>query len=588
MDADMDYYGLMPLFHRLWLPLVFLCPLGAQAQTPDSNTAAPVSSALDSELFYQLLLGELNARDGEPGTGYSLLLDAARKTNDGRIYQRAVDIALQSRSGESALAAARAWRQAVPASREANRYLLQILIGLNRIAETQEPLKREVASTDAKDRAAAISAIPRYFSRVSDKKLAAATVEQALTAYLGTPAPGVAAWTSIGRLRLDAADSAGAIEAARRGQALDAKAEGPAMLALSMMSPKTPQAEAIVKKYLEAAPSAEFRMDYARLLLDAQRYSEAAQQLQLVTLDKPDYLPAWLVRGALELQDGKLAAAEQSFSRYVDLALAKRGSTVRADSSRGLNQAYLSLAQIAEQGKDFAKADGWLKRIDNPEDLQSAQFRRASILARQGKLDEARKLIRSQPEKSAQDARMKISAEVQLLRDNKQYRSAYELLAEAVSRQPTDFDLVYDMAMMAEKLGKLDEMERLLRQVMAGKPDYQHAYNALGFSLAERNTRLGEARQLILKALEYAPADPFITDSLAWVEYRAGNLAEALRLLQGAFKAKPDAEIAAHLGEVLWTLGRRDEALSVWKEGSQINADNETLLDTLKRLRVKL
>ena len=117
MDADMDYYGLMPFFHRLLLPLFFIFALNAQAQTPDSKGSAPVSSALDSELFYQLLLGELNARDGEPGTGYSLLLDAARKTNDGRIYQRAVDIALQSRSGESALAAARAWRQALPTSR---------------------------------------------------------------------------------------------------------------------------------------------------------------------------------------------------------------------------------------------------------------------------------------------------------------------------------------------------------------------------------------------------------------------------------------------------------------------------------------
>jgi tetratricopeptide (TPR) repeat protein len=268
--------------------------------------------------------------------------------------------------------------------------------------------------------------------------------------------------------------------------------------------------------------------------------------------------------------------------------LAKRGTAARAEASRGLIQAYLALAQIAEQGKDFAKADGWLKRIDSQEDQLNAQFRRASILARQGKVEEARKLIRSQPEKSAQDARMKIAAEVQLLRESKQYRNAYDLLAEATARNPGDFDLVYDMAMMAEKLGHLDDMERLLRQVMAGKPDYQHAYNALGFSLAERNTRLGEARQLILKALEYAPADPFIIDSLAWVEYRAGNLAEALQLLQGAFKSRPDAEIAAHLGEVMWTLGRRDEALSIWKEGTQINAENETLLDTLKRLRVKL
>ncbi len=584
----MDYYGPMLLFNRFLLPLICICALSVQAQTSEGNGAAPVNSALDSELFYELLLGELHARDGEPGAGYSLLLDAARKTNDGRLYQRAVDIALQSRSGDSALAAARAWRQALPASREANRYVLQILIGLNRVGETVEPLKREVTATDAKERAAAISAIPRYFARVGDKKLVAATVEQALTSYLTTPVLGVAAWTSIGRLRQDAGDSAGALEAARRAQALDARAEGPAMLALSMMNSKTPQAEAIVKKYLEGAAQAEFRMEYARLLLDVQRYGEAAQQLLLVTTEKPDYMPAWLVRGALELQDGKLTAAEQSFTRYVDLALANRSTPARADASRGLIQAYLSLAQIAEQGKDFAKADAWLKRIDNPEDLLSAQFRRASILARQGKLDAARTLVRSQPEKSPQDARLKIEAEVQLLREGKQYKSAYELLAKASKRFPDDFDLVYDMAMMAEKLGKLDDMERMLRQVMAGKPDHQHAYNALGFSLAERNTRLVEARQLVLKALEFAPADPFITDSLAWVEYRAGNLAEALRLLQGAFKARPDAEIAAHLGEVLWTMGRRDDALVVWKEGTQINADNETLLDTLKRLRVKL
>ena len=394
-------------------------------------------------------------------------------------------------------------------------------------------------------------------------------------------------WASVGHLRFEAGDSAGALEAMHKAQALDARSEAPAIVALSMMNAKVAKAEAIVRKYLEGTPQPEFRLDYARLLLDAQRYAEAGLQLQIVTGEKPDYMPAWLIRGALELQDGKLVAAEQSFTRYVELGLVKRSVPPRPETSRGLIQAYLSLAQIAEQSKDFAKAEAWLKRIDNPEDILSAQLRRAAILARQGKLEEARKLVRSQPEKSAQDARIKMAAEVQLLRDSKQYRNAYELLAEGIVRHPTDFDLVYDMAMMAEKLGNLDDMERLLRQVIAGKPDYHHAYNALGFSLAERNTRLGEARQLILKALEYAPGDPFITDSLAWVEYRSGNLPEALHLLQGAFKTRPDAEIAAHLGEVLWTMGRRDEALGIWKEGTQVNADNETLVDTLKRLRVK-
>jgi Flp pilus assembly protein TadD len=183
---------------------------------------------------------------------------------------------------------------------------------------------------------------------------------------------------------------------------------------------------------------------------------------------------------------------------------------------------------------------------------------------------------------------LKITAEVQLLRDSNQYKGAYELLSQAAERNSDDFDLLYDLAMVTERLGNLDEMERLLRRVIAGKPQYQHAYNALGYSLAQRNTRLPEARQLILKALEFSPDDPFITDSLGWVEFRSGNMAEALRILEGAFKARPDAEIAAHLGEVLWAMGRRDQAVNIWKEGAQINAENETLRETLKRVRVKL
>jgi tetratricopeptide (TPR) repeat protein len=153
----------------------------------------------------------------------------------------------------------------------------------------------------------------------------------------------------------------------------------------------------------------------------------------------------------------------------------------------------------------------------------AAQNRRASILAGQGKLDEARKLIRAMPERTPADARMKLMAEVQLLRDNKQYKAAYDLLAQAVAKDPRDTDLLYDQAMLAEKLDDFAEMERLLRQVMALKPDYHHAYNALGYSLAERNVRLPEAKQLIQKALEFAPGDPFISDSLGWVEFRMGN-----------------------------------------------------------------
>lgn len=584
----MDYYCLMLLFHRLPLLAVFFCALSVNAQTPPASVAESKSSALNSELFYQLLLGELNARGGEPGAAYSLMLDAARKTNDPRLYQRAVDIALQARSGDSALLAARAWKQALPASREANRYVLQILIGLNRMGETLEPLKREVATADAKDRAATILGLPRYFARATDKKLAATTVEQALAGYKSAPVVGAAAWTAIGRMRLEADDASGGLNATRIAQSLDVGSEHPALLAVVMMSAKVPQAEALVEKYLEGKPKPEVRMEYARVLLDAQRYTQALTQLQFVTSDKPDYADAWLIRGVLELEAGHAVIAERSLKQYVELALAQREITPRPELSRGLTQAYLSLSNIAEQRKDFVLADAWLQRIDSQDGLLNAQLRRAALLARQGKLEDARQLIRSQPELAPADGRLKIGAEVQLLRDSKLYQGAYEVLAQASADNPDDFDLTYDLAMAAEKLGKLDEAEQLLRRVIAAKPEDAQSYNALGYSLAERGIRLVEARQLILKALDYAPNDPFISDSLGWVEFRSGNLAEAQRILEAAFKARPDAEIAAHLGEVLWAQGQRDQALSIWKQGLQLNAENETLLDTLKRLRVTL
>ena len=176
-------------------------------------------------------------------------------------------------------------------------------------------------------------------------------------------------------------------------------------------------------------------------------------------------------------------------------------------------------------------------------------------------------------------------AEVQLLREHRQWQTAYDLLADASAN---DVDLLYEQAMLAEKLNRLDDMEKLLRNVMQLDPSYHNAYNALGFSLADRNLRLDEAKQLIIKALTFAPDDPFITDSLGWVEFRLGNLDAALRYLQKAYKDRADAEIAAHLGEVLWKMKRQDEALKIWREGLNTAPNNETLQETLQRLKPAL
>jgi len=573
---------------RLLSLALLVSSLGATALAAPPKSDLPDNSNLDGNLFYEILIGEMLARSDDPASAYANILDAARRANSERLYERAVEIAYGARNGDWALEAAQSWARAFPSSREANRLHLQILLGLNRVADTQEPLKRELASLSSSEKVVAIGLLPRYFARVTDKKQAIAVVEKVLAPELNQHATGAAAWAAIGTLRLQAEDVDGAMEAMRRGVALDAESDAPILLAIALIDAKTPAAEAAVNHYLASGkPSADARMAYARHLINAQRYPDAYVQMRRLTEEQSRYPEAWLMRGSLELQDGRLALAEDSLKHYVSLATPDADTGAEAETGRGLVQAYILLAQVAEQGQRFDEALAYLDKINSPADALRVERRRASILVRQGHLDQGRAAIRGVPELQSSDGLAKINAEVQLLRDTRHYADAYELLRDAVPRYPDDIDLLYDLAMMAERLGKNDEMEQLLRKVMEIKPDYHHAYNALGYSLAERNIRLNEARQLIQQALTYAPDDPFIVDSLGWVEFRAGNSAEALRLLQGAFQSRPDAEIAAHLGEVLWTMGRHDQAGAIWKEGEQLNPQNETLRDTMRRLRGK-
>ncbi|MFS2100628.1 tetratricopeptide repeat protein [Variovorax sp. Varisp85] len=565
-------------------------PKGTAAKA--ASEPAPQPSALTADLFYEILMGEMTARSGDPGSGYALVLDAARRLRDGKLFQRAVEIALQSRSGDAALAAARAWQEALPTSRDARRIELQILIALNRIGETVEPLRAEVAATSQVERPLLMAVIARNYARASDKKLAASVVEQALVDELKSPTSGGLAWATVGRLRLNAGDASGALEAARKGQEIDPASDAPAALALEMIDPGQPLAEPIVTRYLSSNPKAapDLRIAYARVLVENRRFNDSAAQLQVLTTSRPELAEPWLLLGSLQMQARQDAAAETSIKRFIELS-ANRGGNKDADDAadrkRGVSQAYFALSQLAERRKDFTAAERWLARVDGADELVAAQTRRAALLARQGKLPQAREMIRGLPERTPDDKKQKFLAEVQLLRDAKQYQAAYDMLAQASAKSPDDGDLVYDQAMVAEKLNRLDDMERLLRRLIELKPESQNAYNALGYSFADRKIRLDEARTLIQKAVQLAPEDPFIADSLGWVEFRLGNTTEAIRILEAAYKTRPDPEIGAHFGEVLWSTGQKDRAVTVWKEALLSDAENETLQETLKRLRVK-
>ena len=609
----------MPIFHRRTgraraapaLPALLVSLLvtsGAFAQTatpaaPEKTAPAKVeNSAMNGPLFQQLLIGEIEVREGDLGAGYQLMLDAARRTKSEQLFRRATDIALQGRAGDEALVAVKAWRQALPESVDALRYQVQLLVQLNRMAEVVEPLQALIRATPPAERNTLIGALPRFLARSNDRAQAAQIIEQVLLPYAEAPETRVAARVSIGRGWLGAINGEKALALAQNAHDTDRSAEAPAGLALEMM-PGTPAAEAIVKDHLAAKPDSNaVRLIYVRTLLASQRLVDATRELETLTRNSPKLPQAWLTLGALHVQLREPGPATAALLTYIELVQASELPATElaaaasnndddappASKEDALTRGYLLLSQAADQQNDFKGAEAWLAKIDNPKRALEVQARRASLLARDGKVKEARELIRRVPEKTPDDARAKVLAEAQVLRDAKLWRDASDVLTQANKKFPDDVDLIYEQSMMAEKLNRLADMERLLRRVIELKPDHQHAYNALGYSLAERNVRLPEARTLIQKALALSPGEPSITDSLGWVEYRLGNRDEAVRLLREAYRGQPDAEIAAHLGEVLWVTGQTDEARKVWREGRQRDANNDVLRETLARLRVDL
>ena len=598
-------------------PAVPSLPNAAAVIPPDPALA---NSPLDSLLFYQLLIGELELNAGRAGNAYGVILDAARRHGDEALFQRAVEIALQARAGDQALEAARAWRAAKPGSVAPLRYQTQILLALNKPEDAIEPLTAWLSGVPTMARPGLIAGLPRLLQGLPDRQRALSMIEKLVLPYLDNPGTRTASRVTLGRAHLAAGNLPQALGLARAAQSDDLTAPAPALLALEML-PGTPAAETVVTDYL-ARPESEpaVRMAYVRQLTQSQRYADAGRQLDRLTTDRPQIPEPWLMLGALRLELKQPREAETALLKFVELAsatpapgsaatdAAKAGakppesdsaaaaaddddderSAGPAESGRDLTQAWLLLAQSAEQRGDVKGAETWLAKVDNPQRALEVQSRRASLLARQGKIKEARALIQAVPERTGDDARAKLMAEAQMLRDVKRWREALEVLTAASQRFSDDTDLIYEQAMVEEKLDHLPEMERLLRRVITLKPEHPHAHNALGYSLADRGVRLPEARDLIARALELSPGDPFITDSLGWVEYRLGRRDVALRLLRQAYSARPDTEIAAHLGEVLWADGQQTEARTVWQEARNRDAANEVLRETLARLKVGL
>ncbi|MGA7780331.1 MAG: tetratricopeptide repeat protein, partial [Paraburkholderia sp.] len=531
---------------------------------------------LSSQIVFQVLAAEVALQRGQPAPAYQTYLALARDTHDPRMAQRATEIALAAQSPSDALAAAQLWQQYAPTSERAAQLDASLLVLSGKPDDAEPLLARELGKVPDENRGAAILSLQLLLSRGPNRVGGLHVLQDLLKNDMNRPEANLA----IARQQIVADDAPGARKSLE--QALTLKPDYlPAALTLSQMGPEErKEGIASLEAYVQKNPkSHDARLALAQMYLASDRLDDAQKQFEVMHKDNANDLTPLMALALIDVQKKDFAGAQTYLEQYAQ----KAEQTPSADAG----QAYIYLAQLSLEQKNDDAASKWLNKI-SPSSQQyiPAQITRAQLLEKQGKPDDARKLLASLQSPDPRDQALIARTDAAILFDAKRYPEAETRLAQATADFPDDPDLTYDYAMAAEKNGHYDIMEAQLRKLIETQPDNPQAYNALGYSLADRGLRLQEANKLIEKASSLAPDDAFIMDSVGWVKYRLGDTSDALKLLRKAYDLQPNAEIGAHLGEVLWKTGDQEQARAAWREARKLEPDNDTLLKTLQRFQV--
>jgi tetratricopeptide (TPR) repeat protein len=551
----------------------------AAATGPDGDPPPP-EVELSPQLLFQLLAADLAAQRGEVGSAWSTYMAVARQTRDPRIARRAAELAIGARALDEAVQSAQLWRELAPGSRQASQMLESLWLGTGRLADVEPILAERLARARADGTLpAAYTQLQRSLARVQDRAGAWAMIQR-----LSAPDLEVASARLVRATFAAAAEDVPAAAAEAREALRLAPDDEDAVVAAARAIHRLPDGKAealgLLDRFLQRSPMAlEARYAYARLLLADGRIEAAREQLERALAQSPDSPAVLFSLAQLAYQGKQPDEARRFLQRYLELP---------RNVPRDPAPALLFLAQIAEEGGRPAEAIEWLAKVPRGDEFVPATVRRAVLMGKQGQVEAARELLQGTRATSARERATLVSAESQVLREARRNQEAFDVLARGLERMPDNPDLLYDHGMAAERLDRLEVMEASLRRLIALRPDHAHAYNALGYTFADRNLRLDEARALIEKALSITPGDAHILDSMGWVLFRQKDYPRALEYLQQAYALRPEVEIAAHLGEVLWAMGRADEARALWRDARGREPENSTLRETLARLNVTL
>lgn len=538
--------------------------------------AAKVASTLPADdddsigrVVFETLLGELALRRGDAELAVSAWADLARRTQDPKALSRAAEVAAFARKYDLALEITRLWLQVEPDSAKARQTHSSLLILAGRLEELAPQISAFLAQ-EPQHIAANLIQLNRMLARHGNKKEVQALVDRVAAPYAGLPE----ARFAMAQAALAAENDSRAASEIDAALQLRPEWEAAALLRAQIASRRSNGAAIdSLQNFLGRAPAAsDARLALARLLIVEKRYADARTHFDHLLGEQPDNPEVVYPAAMLALQQGDAGAGKRLLDRLLDLEFANK-SAVR----------YF-LGQLDEEAKRPDEAIEHYRQVGIGEHYLNARARAAQLLRESGRIDEARQLFQETKASTPAERTQLILAESQLLRENGRQAEALALLDKTLQSDGDNIDLLYEAALLAERQGKPEVLESRIKRLLKIKPDHAHALNALGYSLAERNIRLREAETLIAKALALAPEDPFIMDSLGWVQFRQGRHAEALKTLEKAYALRADPEIAAHLGEVLWVMQRRDEASSVLLKAAEKNPDNEVLAATVRRL----
>nr|WP_315482564.1 tetratricopeptide repeat protein [uncultured Undibacterium sp.] len=538
-------------------------------------------TGLSKEILYKLTASDIALQRGEWQGPFVTIMGLAHQTRDPRLAKRAAEIAMSAQQIDESMSAVHLWRELAPNSQEADQYYLSLVVVKNDYPAIENFYSEWLKKSTPEEKPGVVHQAQRSLNRTSNKQAAFLSLEKILRDEKNS----IDGHIALSRAAYRANDVERAQQEAKAALAIDPNSEL-GILTLANASEKSVAFD-LVAEFLKNNPNAkEVRLAYATMLMDSKQLP-LAKATFLSFLQDPDKSPLSKAQtlhtlGSIELEMGQLDVAESYFKQVLG-AIAKD-----EDNST----AYISLAQIALQRKDKQTADFWLSKIESNEGKNPAwftiQMRRAMLLASDRKFLEARQFLQTVKANADSEQVLLLQTEAQIMRDAGQSTEAFVLLQMALSEFPRSPELLYDFAMLAESLKQYPDMEMALKQLIQIAPNNALAYNALGYSYADRNVQLDEALSLIEAANQLNPNDPYILDSLGWVKYRLKQFADAEQYLRLSLGMRQDADVSVHLAEILWVQSKKEEALQLFAEARKRDPDNALLKSTLQRLELNL